>query len=206
MASTASALAHELPVPSPVVESDEEALLVSRAQAGDQIAFREIVDRYQTRVFSIIHRLLRDRNEAEDIAQEVFSSAFFAINRYQRQGSLMTWLYRITVNKCYEYLRRKRARPLAYEAALHEDWAKNLTAPAAAAHDDSTAGQDFLLKLLALVPQRDRTLLILKEVEGYTLNELAAMTGDTESALRIRLFRVRKKLLKAAKKPKRAAA
>lgn len=198
--------------PSPAAGGAELAL-IARAQAGDQMAFFEIVDRYQTRVYSIIHRLLRDRSDAEDVAQEVFSSAFFAIGRYRHSACIMTWLYRITVNKCYEHLRRKRARPLTYEAEFTEESqrllaCRNAVPPAEA----ETLDRDLAVKLLANLGPRDRALLLMKEVEGYSLEELAAMEGVTEAALRIRLFRARKKLLKAARsmggrrEPARAAA
>src|SRR6202171_5492804 len=94
----------------------EEAALVRRIQAGDEIAFREIVERYQAKVFSIIYGILRNRNDAEDIAQQVFSKPYFAINSFNSRTSLITWIYRITVNECYDYLRKKRARRVVYES------------------------------------------------------------------------------------------
>lgn len=184
-----------------------EAALVARAQAGDQMAFFEIVDCYQSRVYSIIHRLLRDRSESEDVAQEVFASAFFAIRRYRHTACIMTWLYRITVNKCYEHLRRKRARPLSYEAEFSEESQRMLAARNAVAPAETEAeDRDFAVKLLANIGQRDRTLLLMKEVEGYSLDELAGLEGVSEAALRIRLFRARKKLLKAARSMNRRRA
>jgi RNA polymerase sigma-70 factor (ECF subfamily) len=177
-----------------------EVALIARAQAGDQMAFFEIVDCYQTRVYSIIHRLLRDRSEAEDVAQEVFASAFFAIRRYRHTACIMTWLYRITVNKCYEHLRRKRARPLTYEAEFTEESQRMLASRSSVPPAETEAlDRDLALKLLANLGQRDRALLLMKEVEGYSLEELSRMEGVTEAALRIRLFRARKKLLKAAR-------
>ena len=87
--------------------SDET--LIQRLQAHDEIAFAEIVERYQTKVFSIIYGILRNHNDAEDIAQQVFSKTYFAIRSFDSRSSLLTWIYRITVNECYDYLRKRRA-------------------------------------------------------------------------------------------------
>src|SRR5438270_2721754 len=97
-------------------KNSEEAALVRRVQARDEMAFREIVERYQAKVFSIIYGILRNRNDAEDIAQQVFSKIYFSIRNFDFRSSLLTWIYKITVNECYDYLRKKRVRKLVYES------------------------------------------------------------------------------------------
>ena len=101
--------------------NSEEADLVRRVQAKDEIAFREIVDRYQNKVFSIIYGILRNHNDAEDIAQQVFSKMYFSIENFDFRSSLLTWIYKITVNECYDYLRKKRVRKLVYESDFSEE-------------------------------------------------------------------------------------
>src|ERR1700676_2899071 len=93
----------------------EEAALVRRVQARDEMAFREVVERYQAKVFSIIYGILRNHNDAEDIAQQVFSKTYSAIRSFDSRSSLLTWIYRITVNECYDYLRKRRARRVVYD-------------------------------------------------------------------------------------------
>src|SRR5579872_1646760 len=83
-------------------KNSEEAALVRRVQARDELAFREIVDRYQAKVFSIIYGILRNHNDAEDIAQQVFSKVYFSIRNFDFRSSLLTWIYKITVNECYD--------------------------------------------------------------------------------------------------------
>src|ERR1700749_4518246 len=95
--------------------TSEEAALVRRVQAQDEMAFREIVERYQSKVFSIIYGILRNHNDAEDIAQQVFSKIYFSIRNFDFRSSLLTWIYKITVNECYDYLRKRRVRKLVYE-------------------------------------------------------------------------------------------
>src|ERR1700704_6645784 len=102
-------------------QSTPEGSLVQRAQAGDESAFREIVERYQSKVFSIIHGIVRQRNDVEDIAQQVFAKVYLSIKSFDFRSSLITWIYKITVNECFDYLRNRKVRKLVYESDLSED-------------------------------------------------------------------------------------
>ncbi len=186
-------------------KASEEANLVRRVQARDEIAFMEIVDRYQAKVFSIIYGILRNRNDADDIAQQVFSKIYFSIQRFDSRSSLLTWIYRITVNECYDYLRKRRVRKLVYESDFSAEEVKRLetsdavvdpTAPV----DRQLAEHDLVLKLLSKVSEQDRTLILLKEVEGHSVEELSAITGLNENTIKVKLFRTRQKLVKAAQR------
>jgi RNA polymerase sigma-70 factor (ECF subfamily) len=186
-------------------KNSDEAALVKRVQARDEIAFREIVERYQAKVFSIIYGILRNHNDAEDIAQQVFAKIYFSIRNFDFRSSLLTWIYKITVNECYDYLRKKRVRKLVYESDFSVEDAQRLESsdPAvdpAAPIDRRIAQQDLVLKLLSKVSEEDRTLILLKEVEGHSVEELAAMTGLNENTIKVKLFRTRQKLLKAAQR------
>lgn len=183
----------------------EEAALVRRVQARDELAFREVVERYQTKVFSIIYGILRNHNDAEDIAQQVFAKVYFSIRNFDFRSSLLTWVYKITVNECYDYLRKKRVRKLVYESDFSQEDAQRMEAsePAidpAAPIDLSLARRDLVTKLLEKVSAEDRNLMLLKEVEGHSVEELAAMTGLNENTIKVKLFRTRQKLLKAAQR------
>src|SRR5476651_1839318 len=102
-------------------QSTPEGALVSRAQAGDESAFQEIVERYQSKVFSIIHGIVRQRNDVEDIAQQVFTKVYLSLKNFDFRSSLITWIYKITVNECFDYLRKRKVRKLVYESDLSED-------------------------------------------------------------------------------------
>lgn len=187
----------------------EEAALVRRVQAKDEIAFREIVERYQAKVFSIIYGILRNRNDAEDIAQQVFAKIYFSIKNFDFRSSLLTWIYKITVNECYDYLRKKRVRKLVYESDFSADDSARMenSEPAsdqAPGVDHRLAQQDLILKLLAKLSEEDRSLLLLKEVEGHSVEELSEMTGMNENTIKVKLFRARQKLVKAAQRLERA--
>ncbi len=185
--------------------STDEAALVRRVQAKDEMAFREIVERYQSKVFSIIYGILRNRNDAEDISQQVFAKIYFSIKNFDFRSSLLTWIYKITVNECYDYLRKKRVRKLVYESDFSEEDAQRMenSEPAVdkrPAVDSSLAQRDLITKLLAKVSEEDRMLILLKEVEGHSVEELSKMTGMNENTIKVKLFRTRQKLLKAAQR------
>src|ERR1700692_4842473 len=102
-------------------QNTPEGALVQRAEAGDESAFRAIVERYQSKVFSIIHGIVRQRNDVEDIAQQVFAKVYFSLRSFDFRSSLVTWIYKITVNECFDYLRKKKVRKLVYESDMSED-------------------------------------------------------------------------------------
>lgn len=186
-------------------KNSDEAVLVKRVQARDELAFREIVERYQSKVFSIIYGILRNRNDAEDIAQQVFAKIYFSIQNFDFRSSLLTWIYKITVNECYDYLRKKRVRKLVYESDFSEEDAlmmenSGAAVESAAPVDESLARRDLVIKLLAKVSEEDRNLLLMKEVEGHSVEELSQMTGMNENTIKVKLFRARQKLLKAAQR------
>jgi RNA polymerase sigma-70 factor (ECF subfamily) len=114
-------------------------------------------------------------------------------------------MYKITVNECYDYLRKKRVRKLVYESDFSQEDAQNMEAsdPAidrAAPVDDRLANRDLALKLLSKLNPEDRSLILMKEVEGHSVEELADMTGLNENTIKVKLFRTRQKLLKAAQR------
>src|SRR5258707_5179779 len=183
----------------------EEAALVRRVQARDEIAFRDIVERYQAKVFSIIFGILRNHNDAEDIAQQVFAKIYFSIKNFDFRSSLLTWIYKITVNECYDYLRKKRVRKLVYESDFSEEDSLKMensdsVVQSGGAIDDALAKRDLVMKLLDKISDEDRQLILLKEVEGHSVEELAQMTGMNENTIKVKLFRARQKLLKAAQR------
>ena len=97
---------------------DEERELVRLAQGGAESAFEELVRRHQQRVFALVARALRRQEDVEDVAQQVFLKAYLSIKRFDQRAAFSTWLYKITVNECWDYLRKKKVRPLLYESDL----------------------------------------------------------------------------------------
>lgn len=184
-------------------DNASEAEIVRRAKAGDEHAFAEIVQRHQNMVFSVAYRMARRRIDAEDIAQQVFAKIFYAMKGFNMRSSLATWIYRIALNESYDYLRKLRTRRVVYEGDLPADSSpvgegSRMSADRAASADEVSEKRDYLLKLLSHVSEQERMLLFQKEVEGRTIAELSRMTGINENTIKVKLFRARKKLAKAA--------
>ena len=183
----------------------DEAKLVERVRAHDELAFRELVERYQNKVFSIIYGILRNQNDAEDISQQVFAKIYVSIQNFDSRSTLLTWIYKITVNECYDYLRKKRVRKLVYESDITEEDTRLMENSGASADrsvsvDTKLSQRELVSKLLMKVSEEDRNLILLKEVEGHSVEELAQMTGMNENTIKVKLFRARQKLLKAAQR------
>lgn len=185
--------------------ANDESRLIERAKARDEAAFREIVEKYQNKVYSIIYGILRNQNDAEDISQQVFTKVYFSIQNFDSRSSLLTWIYKITTNECYDYLRKKRVRKLVYESDVSEDDSRLMenseaNADRAQAIDQQLAQRELVVKLLEKVSPEERNLILMKEVEGLSVQELAGMTGMNENTIKVKLFRARQKLLKASQR------
>jgi RNA polymerase sigma-70 factor, ECF subfamily len=179
--------------------------LVRRAQAEDKEAFEELVHRHQQRVFAVAGGILRHREDVEDIAQQVFVKAYFSLKRFDQRAAFSTWLYKITVNECWDLLRKKKVRPLVYESDLSEEQARQFGAPderAAAQPDimDRLVDRERVERLLDGLDERDRTMLILKEVEGFAVEEIAEILELNANTVKVRLFRARRRIVSRARK------
>jgi RNA polymerase sigma-70 factor (ECF subfamily) len=182
-------------------EVTREIECIRRVQHGEREAFGPLVERYQARIFSIVFHLVRRRDEVEDLAQEIFFKAFRAIRSYNFQSSFATWLSRIAVNHCYDYLRKVRAARLSYYSDMTEESARDLERklerpqPRGLDHGERVALKDFVGRLLARAPEDDRIILTLKELEGFSVEEIAEVLKLNSSTVKVRLHRARKRML-----------
>ena len=178
--------------------------LIERASQGDDAAFNQIVLAYRKRIMGTISRLIGRPEDVEDVAQEVFMRLYYSLDQLRSLNVFEPWLYRLTVNTCYDYLRKQRRRQESRMADLSEQ--QVVMADAAAAGDQRTeevrkAGvREFVQGLLGEVSEEDRLLLTLKEVEGLSLKELEQVYGVNENALKVRLYRARQRVLRAYEK------
>jgi len=185
------------------VPDDRE--LVRRAQADDKEAFEELVRRHQHRVFAVAGGILRRREDVEDIAQQVFVKAYFSLKRFDQRAAFSTWLYKITVNECWDLLRKKKVRPLLYESDLSEEQARQYDSPEKLASfqpdtSETLEAREYVDGLLAGIDERDRMMLILKEVEGFAVEEIAEMLDLNANTVKVRLFRARRRIVSQARK------
>ena len=192
-------------VPGRVPYAIDDRELVRRAQGEDQGAFEELVRRHQHRVVAVAGGILRHREDVEDIAQQVFVKAYFSLKRFDQRAAFSTWLYKITVNECWDLLRKRKVRPLVYESDLSEEQARQFGAPeeqSAPAPDisDKLVARERVELLLACLDERDRMMLILKEVEGFAVEEIAEILDLNANTVKVRLFRARRRIVSEARK------
>jgi RNA polymerase sigma-70 factor (ECF subfamily) len=178
-----------------------EQELIERARGGDAGAFNAVVLAYRKRVLGIISRLIGRPEDVEDVAQEVFVRLYYSLDQLRTTEVFEPWLYRLTVNASYDYLRRSKRRGESRMADLSEQQVIMADSRAGGKRDveDRQRGKvrDFVDALFRHVSEEDRLLLTLKEVEGLSLRELEAVYGVNENALKVRLFRARQRVLKA---------
>jgi len=183
---------------------------IELARAGDDPAFNRIVVAYRKRIFGTIARLIGRPEDVEDVAQEVFLRLYYSLDQLRTPEVFEPWLYRLTVNASYDYLRRQKRRgewrmsDLSEQQVLMADAAQG-TRRGVEDQQKATAAE-LVQQLLAAVPEADRALLLLKEVEGLSLRELQAIYHVKENALKVRLFRARQRVLKAFGTTERAQA
>lgn len=198
----------DVSTPAATTDVDGQFDLVRRAQQGDEAAFEDLVRRHSVRVASIIRGLLRNSNDAEDVAQQVFTKVYFALPRFDFRSSVGTWIYKIAVNECYDHMRKRRVRRALLHADLSEEEAAMLDnldvegRAGAAGLDRRIEMKELADKVLALVPMDYRILLVLKEIEGYSVQEMAAILDLNENTVKVRLFRARQALQARIRKRK----
>jgi RNA polymerase sigma-70 factor, ECF subfamily len=179
----------------------QEIEWIKRAQQGEPEAFGPLVEKYQQRVFSLVYHLVRRRDEVEDLAQEVFIKAFRAIGSYNFQSSFATWLSRIATNHCYDYLRHERASRVSFYWQMGENSQQELetnaeSKPAEALdHEEQTVLKDLVDKLLNRASENDRTILVMKELQDYSVEEIAETLNLKPTTVKVRLHRARKRML-----------
>jgi RNA polymerase sigma-70 factor (ECF subfamily) len=182
-------------------QDPQEVAWIRGAQRGDREAFGHLVECYQKRVFAQVFRLVRRREDVEDLAQEVLVKAFRAIRSYDFRSSFGTWLARVAVNHCYDFLRRVHAQPAAFsvstggrDAAQATALVDNLAAPGQDPERQAVL-RDLVGKLLERAPADDRVILVLKEMEGLSVEEIGEILELRPGTVKVRLFRARKRML-----------
>ena len=180
----------------------DDLLLVKRAQGGDQRAFRTLVERYQRRVFGIAFGLLKDREAALDVAQEAFVRVHKYLPQFKGSSSFYTWLYRITVNVSVDLLRKRRPEELELDEEVSAD--DEGSAGELAAHVGTNPQRAALRRELAekigealeALPPKHRAILLLREVDGMSYEDLARTLEIPKGTVMSRLFHARLKVQK----------
>ena len=178
--------------------------LARQAQAGDESAFAEIVRRYSPRVFSVASRFFRQRSLVEEAAQEVFLKAYTQLESFEGRGSLEGWLTRIATNTCLNMVRGAKRRPELSVSDLSEDehgWLEQQgDGSDQLSVENNLVATDLADRLLAVLPPEDQQALLMIDGEDASIKEVAEVTGWSESKVKVRAFRARRKLREAMEK------
>jgi RNA polymerase sigma-70 factor (ECF subfamily) len=167
-------------------EQRDDAALLRAHVAGERDAFAELVRRHRDRLWAVALRTLADREEAADALQDALLSAYRSAERFRGDSAVTTWLHRIVVNACLDRPRRRQARPAVALADLPS------FEPTAAEQDPDTAREVY--EALAQLPAEQRIPLVLLEMQGYSVAEIAELLGVPEGTVKSRCARGRARL------------
>lgn len=174
--------------------------LVERARNGDREAFRQLVVAYQERIFIIIRGMVRNQEDARDIAQDVFIKAYSSLDSFRGQSSFYTWLYRIAVNMTIDFRRKMdRKQESAYDDRIEPDSVEGAIVPGSTQYSPHRAylGKELginIRRAMDSLPPDQRTAIVLRELEGLSYKEIADIMECSQGTVMSRLFYGRKKL------------
>jgi RNA polymerase sigma-70 factor (ECF subfamily) len=170
--------------------SDEE--LVARATAGDHDAFAQLVTRWERPIYALAYRTLRREEEARDVVQDAFLRAYRGLKGFKGEAKFSSWLYRITLNLCRDWMRKERRAPVAQvpEGTDPLDLADQQAAPTESVEDLVARREMSAAVQLAMadLPEEQRTAIMLKEYHGLTFQEIAEMLDCPLSTVKTRLY------------------
>lgn len=179
---------------------EEDFELLAKFKNGDQHAFELLVRKYKTTVFNTIYSVMGNAQEADDIAQEVFLKVYTKADSFKGESSFSTWLYRVTVNRCIDELRRRKNKIISYETEFNQEEKLKLKDVLASRENDITEKlrqkelQDIIQKAMNSLPEKYRIILTLKEIEGLSYKEISQIMKISLAKVKIWLFRARQKL------------
>jgi RNA polymerase sigma-70 factor (ECF subfamily) len=173
----------------------DEAKLVARSLKQDHDAFGQLVERYATVIVNLAYRMVGDRTEAEDLAQETFVAAFKALPMFRAESKFSTWLYRIAANKCKDWLRVKRPGQSFHDVDIEDvidDRVVEERTPERLLSQQQVAAQ--LDRAIQRLPPLYREAFVLKHVEGLSYEEMQEILGVNVDTLKMRVYKGRLKL------------
>ena len=183
-------------------EAREDRELVEAARRGDREAFRLLVERHQRRVFAVAVGIVRDENDAREIVQEAFLRLWKGIDRWQGDSTFFTWMYRVVTNLCIDHLRRARHRRAGHDPGVDPDELEDAELPLVGRLDggeplDHLRRREIAARLRAALdalPPYHRGVILMREIEGMSYDEMAQATGVSKGTIMSRLFHARQKL------------
>jgi RNA polymerase sigma-70 factor (ECF subfamily) len=175
----------------------EDTSLVEQAQQGSRDAFEALIKRYERKVFHLAYGFVQDRAAADDLAQEVFIKAYFALPKFHFKSEFGTWLYRIAVNHIKDHLRKTaRKKEVSLEEIADLPFAGPDEIREREERQDHDERKKVIFRVLEGLPEKYRTILTLRDVRGLSYEEVAAVLAISRGTVDSRLHRARKLLRK----------
>ena len=181
-------------------KKNEDTELVALAQKGSTNSFNKLVHKYHSRIYSLTYQMTSNREDAEDLTQEIFIKAFEALPRFKGRSSFYTWLYRIGINKTINYRKkRNRNRPLSIDAldqdiTYDEVYAELDSKDSPLRHIGLNELQVKLNEAMQRLSLKHRTVVVMHDIEGIPHDEIAKIVGVSVGTIRSRLFYARRQL------------
>lgn len=175
----------------------EEKELVQRTMEGDEEAFGVLVKKYRTKVFNLAYSLTRDRDAADDLAQESFIKAYFALPRFKLKSGFGTWLYRIAMNTVKDYLRKKgRIREVTFEKKIEHLVIQEDEMERKEKKQQEEQNRRLVHEAIQSLPEKYQLILSLRDIQGFSYGEIADILNISPGTVDSRLHRARKSLRK----------
>lgn len=189
-----------LPDSSARTAASSVASMIERAKAGDPAAFEQMIDCYQRKVISTAWKMLGNREDARDAAQEVFLRVYKYLGAFRVDQDFAAWLYRIIINVCRDHMRR-RGRPDQFTSFEVEQELGNLDAHTTTSEDIEGAAirsqqHAMIIRALDTLSKKERAAIVLRDMEGLTTEEVARVLGSTQTTVRSHISSARAKIKK----------
>ncbi len=169
-------------------QKDDDFLLIERFKNDDENAFSELVHKHKEKVRNLVYLTLGDVDYVDDISQDVFISVYHKLKEFRFESKFTTWLYRITVNKCRDYLRKKRVRSIFVDIK-NVDYERGTKS-----NTDNIDIPHLVRKAIAKLPEKLKTPLVLRDIDGFSYQEIAEKLECEVGTVKSRIFRARESL------------
>lgn len=177
----------------------DEKVLIDNAKKGDLNAFEQLIENYEVKVYNISLQMLKNEEDAKDASQEALIKVYKNLNKFDGRSSFSTWIYRVTVNASLDYIRKKKSHKDHQNLSLDENIeVKESVESATEAMPEKTLLQkertQHIHKAMELLKQEQKTIIVLRDINGLSYKEISEIVGTTEGTVKSRLNRARRKL------------
>lgn len=171
-----------------VKPEDEDFLLIQKFKGGDENGFTQLVHKHKDKVRNLVYLTLGDVDYVDDISQDVFISVYHKLKEFRFESKFTTWLYRITVNKCRDYIRKKKVRSI-FVPIKEVDYERG-----SRSHSDNIDIPNLVRKAIDKLPEKLKTPLVLRDMDGFSYQEIADKLECEVGTIKSRIFRARESL------------